>query len=229
MRGTNRMRALIVSTSVILMCLVVVLGSTFALFTDSEKITNHLKAGDLQIKLERLRVHNTSVNDRGYLVANPWTNAYCDFSQATTENVFALDDTQDVIVPRSAYTSEMRITNLGDVACEYWVEVVLTDGTDPALAKQLQVEVKGGNTQTARLSAGISPFDAAGNQNYAALGIVEANNGTQTFEVTVTFLDDADGLTDPADSSLALDNDDVKTKDVSFDLIVHAVQYAVVQ
>ena len=47
MESTNRKRALLVSGSVILLCMTIIVGMTWALFTDTRTLTNHLKAGDL--------------------------------------------------------------------------------------------------------------------------------------------------------------------------------------
>ena len=53
MKSTNRKRALLVSASVILLCMTIIVGMTWALFTDTQKVTNHLQAGDLSITLKR--------------------------------------------------------------------------------------------------------------------------------------------------------------------------------
>ena len=52
MKSTNRKRALLVSASVILLCMTIIVGMTWALFTDTATVENHLQAGDLNITLE---------------------------------------------------------------------------------------------------------------------------------------------------------------------------------
>ena len=54
MKGTSRKRTLLVSCAVILLCMTVIIGMTWALFTDTHTVKNHLKAGDLDITLERI-------------------------------------------------------------------------------------------------------------------------------------------------------------------------------
>ena len=53
MNSMNKRRAMLVSCAVILLCMAIIGGMTFALFTDRATISNHLQAGDLQITLKR--------------------------------------------------------------------------------------------------------------------------------------------------------------------------------
>ena len=60
-------RALIVSSAIILLCLTIITGMTVALFTDEEVVSNHLRAGDLDITLERTKLTSTYLTNRGFL------------------------------------------------------------------------------------------------------------------------------------------------------------------
>lgn len=220
MKGTNRKRALIVSGSVILLCMTVIIGMTWALFTDTHTIKNHLKAGDLDITLERIGLTKHTLNEHGYFASVEYTatDAYWNFSNSTPRDVFDIQ-TDEKIVPLTEYTAEMKISNQSDVAFKYWMEIVTVKGPDgqissEKLAEQLEVTVtlqnEDGTTKTTRLNKGLyvgSETDAVG-----VLGI----DGYEKFTVTVKFLDD---------SGEAFDNDSVQGTDVYFDLVVHAVQY----
>ena len=220
MKSTNRNRVLIVSVSVILLCMTVIIGMTWALFTDTHTVKNHLKAGDLDITLERIGLVKQTLNERGYFTSVKYTDAeaYWNFSNSTPKDVFDIRSGEK-IVPLTEYTSEMKISNQSDVAFKYWLEIVTTKGPDGEvssknLAEQLEITVtvqnKDGTTKTTRLNNGLyvgSETNAVG-----VLGI----NGAEKFTVHVKFLDD---------SNEKFDNDDAQGADVYFDLVVHAVQY----
>lgn len=224
MRSMNRKRALVVSGAVILLCMTVIVGMTWALFTDTKPVFNHLQAGDLEIKLERIGLRKNMLDGDGYLgpVTYKPEEAYMNFSDPKNndENVFDIKSGEK-IVPYSEYTADMKISNESDVAFEYWLEIVVTDGpidpatgtaivSDQVLAEQLDVTVtmKDKNGETKTLYEGVyignetAPFD------------VLAIGDNQEFTVTVTFANyDADV------------NNKAQTKQVYFDLIVHARQY----
>ncbi len=218
MRSTNRKRALIVSASVILLCMTVIVGMTWALFTDEKPLFNHLQAGDLSITLDRTALTKTTLNAAGYLVEEqiqaPGSKP-ANFTDPTNDNVFGIKDGEK-IVPGSKYVATMQIANNSDVAFGYWVEIVCTNQKDGAdLAKQIKVTVS--------VDSGLNQADFVGN----GLVVKDANSGcidelavgeVSTFTVTVEFLDSAISGNQIEDNNLA------KNQKLDFDLIVHAVQ-----
>ena len=203
MRSRNRKRALLISGSVILLCLTVIVGMTFTLFTDNEIVNNHLRAGDLDITLVRTKLVSTYLTERGYL-DTATDDRVKDFTNSTNENVFAANGA--LIVPKSKYAAEMQISNNGDVAFGYWVEIVYTGLADIELAEQISVTV---NTADSKLlNEGLTV--GSGSDPIAVLAVGEASK----FTVTVEFLD--------LDNSV---NNMAQGDSVTFDLIVHAVQY----
>ena len=91
MRSMRRKRALVVSTATILLCLSIVAGATWALFTDTQVVKNHLVAGDLTISLTRTELTKTYLNDDGFLVTKQVqkpTDSEVGFTNPTGENVF---------------------------------------------------------------------------------------------------------------------------------------------
>ena len=212
MRSTNRKRSLIVSTAVILLCLSIVVGMTFALFTDDEIVNNHLVAGNLDIKLERTFLKSYKLNDDGFLESVD-DDSLKEFTNDKDENVFALDGAK--IVPLSSYTATMKVSNESDVAFKYWIQIVATKGTDAELASQVDVsvQVKGenGTVTPVRVSKGL----LVGNEHdyVAVVGVGDYSE----FDVTVTFVDDRTDST--------INNNDAQGKNLYFDLVVHAVQY----
>ena len=208
MRSTNRSRAMITSSAIILLCLTILVGMTVALFTDEEVVGNHLRAGDLNITLERTKLTSTYLTNLGRLdtIVNDEVK---DFTRNVKDNVFDLNGA--VIVPQSKYTAEMRITNgseraPSDVDFAYWIEIVYIGESEVPLAEQINVTV---NTEASkRLNEGLmvgSETDPIG---------VLAVGESADFTVTIEFLD----------LDIAVNNE-AQGNNVKFDLVVHAVQY----
>lgn len=212
MKSMNGKRALLVSVSVILLCMTVIVGMTWALFTDMQKVSNHLQAGDLEITLRRTELTKTTLNASGKLVTSePDTNPK-NFSNPTEESVFGIVEGEK-IVPGTKYVAKMQIENHSDVAFGYWIEIVCTDKTNGEdLAKQLKVTVNTGSVASAFVNEGLI---VGGSDNYVGeLVIGEAAE----FTVTVEFLDSL-----IAENNI--DNNDLaQGEKLSFDLVVHAVQ-----
>lgn len=199
----------------IILCLAVVVGMTWALFTDIQNVTNHLKAGDLKITLKRVELLKTTLNSAGYLFTpDEPDKTVVDFTNPTDDNVFDIGSTEK-IVPGTKFSAKMKIENNSDVAFVYWIEIVCKDKTNGAdLAKQLKVTVNTGNG---------SKSDFVGNgltvkgENDGYVGSIEVGKA-DTFTVTVEFLD-----SDIASNKIT-DNDLAKSEKIDFDLVVHAVQ-----
>ena len=212
-------RTLLVSGSVILLCMAVIVGTTFALFTDTQKVTNHLQAGDLNITLKRVELLKTTLNAEGYLVTPTQADTTVkDFTQPTAANVFdiATNDKGEItekFVPGSRYHAKMQIENHSDVAFGYWIEIVCTDETEKEdLAKQVKVYV---NDKSDVIEKGLRGGD---DKNF--LGVIEKGK-SGTFTVTVEFLDKKytyeNGIL-TSKNNLAMDDN------LKFDLVVYAVQ-----
>lgn len=212
MGNTSRTRTLLVSSVVILLAMIVVVGVTWALFTDTQTVSNHLQAGDLSITLTRTELTKTTLNADGYLVELPADTTVVNFSNPTDANVFGIGEGEK-IVPGSKFVAKMDIANNSDVAFGYWIEIVCTDKENGAnLAKQLKVTVNTGSDASAFVNDGLT---VKGENGYVGeIGIGD----TAAFTVTVEFLDSA-----VADNKIE-DNELAKGENLAFDLVVHAVQ-----
>ena len=213
MQSTNRKRALIVSAAVILLCMTAIAGMTWALFTDTQTVENHLQAGDMKITLKRTELTKTTLDSKGYLTTLPADTTPVNFTNPKDDNVFGLEDGEK-IVPGTKYAATMQIENHGDVAFGYWIEVKCTDkSAGEALAKQLKVTVTTDKDITGFVGDGLTVTGADGG-NVGAVAIGETAN----FTVTVEFLDSAIAENGIADNNLA------QEQKLDFDLVVHAVQ-----
>ena len=212
MKSTNRKRALLVSASVILLCMTIIVGMTWALFTDTQKVTNHLQAGDLSITLKRTELTKTTLNAQGKLVTSAPDTTTKNFSNPTDENVFGIVEGEK-IVPGTKYVAKMQVENHSDVAFGYWIEIVCTDKTNGAdLAKQLKVTVNTGSDASASVNDGLT---VGSSSNYVGELIIGAS---AEFTVTVEFLDRFVAANNIDHIDLA------QGENLSFDLVVHAVQ-----
>lgn len=218
MKSTNRKRALIVSAAVILLSMTIIIGMTWALFTDTQRVLNHLQAGDLYITLNRVELTKTTLNTSGYLVeeqVQKITDVPVNFANPTGENVFGIE-TNEKIVPGSKFVATMQIENHSDVAFGYWIQIICTDTTNGEdLSKQLKVTVNTGSEQSDFVGNGLIVKGANG-------GYVDelAVGETGTFIVTVEFIDSFLNTNDLG----YYENDLAQNETINFDLIVHAVQ-----
>ena len=246
MRSTNRKRSLMVSGSVILLCMSIIVGMTWALFTDTQVVSNHLQAGDLDITLERVGLSKTTLTSKGYLATTDYTRdqAYEDFTNTTddTKNVFDLED-DELIVPGSKFVSTMQITNNSDAAFKYWIRINmdvegLTDEEIEALKLDEQLII---TVYTDKNGDGVIDTDDSDGADEADYDVVtngltvggdtdpigilemagEGNHYTETFIVSVEFDDKSYTY---EDGVLTSTNNEAKMQNVKFDLIVYAVQ-----
>lgn len=213
----KKKRVLLVSCAVILLCMCIIVGMTYALFTDSVSVKNHLKAGDLEISLTRTNLEYSVLNEDGELAVTTVEDDL-DFTDTTGENVFGIDATDIRIVPGSYFDADMEISNNGNVAFTYSVGIQLI-GESNALAEQLQVTVThpDGTTTTRMLSEladGLS----------IATGKMKVTDTKQAFSVRVDFVDDVVANAGLAEGETGMDNDLAQEQTAVFDLVVTAVQ-----
>ncbi len=205
MRSTNRKRVLVVSGAIILLCMMIIAGMTFALFTDSKRMSNHLRAGDLEVTLTRTYLEYSVLDANGKMAVTKNTKNV-NFTNSTKENVFGVDAKDLFIVPGSYFKAKMKVSNVGNVAFNYDVGIQLA-GKSNALAEQLQVTVTraDGSSVTARLSEMANGFTIQA-------GELIRGAGSQEFTVEVRFIDDT-SINNAAQTQLSV-----------FDLYVTAVQ-----
>ncbi len=199
----------------ITVCIALLVGGTFALFSQDITVTNHLVAGNIKASLTRERLEKDYLDKDGQIKkADPNTDSM-DFTNAQYENLFGLKE-GDMVAPGCSYTATMRLTNKGTVAFTYWLEFKL-NGEANKLAEQLEVTVTaGGNTTTQPLSAGLTLGSA--DKGLAVVNASQDNSKYESTDFTVTVKFVSSG-----------DNNAAQSLSVGFDLVVHAIQYAEVQ
>ena len=224
MKSTNIKRTLLVSGSVILLCMTFVIGMTVALFTDKAVVNNHLKAGDLNVTLLRTKLDTYSVDkNTGFLHNTPTNTETVDFSTPTARNVFDIVKGQDLIVPCSWYEATMEIGNntiyaTSDVAFSYWIEIKLdTKDLSEKEIQDLKLDEQIKITVTSKLGTSEEKSEWQTLDKGLTIGSEQgpistvAKGSSESFKVKMEFLD-------------VDDNNLAKTQSLNFDLIVHAVQ-----
>ena len=204
---SNKKRILITSFSVIILCLCILVGVSYSLFTDTEQVTNHLNSGDLDITLERTKLEYSTLNSQGYLQIQ--TNYdLIDFTNDKKENIFGLLE-EELIAPGSYYEATLKLSNKSTVAFDYTIEIVLNSVAND-FAEQLKVYLDG--DKDGKLLSEIS----SGNK-YILKGTapVEVNKSTE-FTVKVAFVHDKN-------------NNAAQDSTISFDLVVTATQTTTVK
>ena len=215
-------KALLLATMTVMLCVLIISGATFALFTDNVTFTNHLEAGKLDVTLTRTKLEWVSVNSNGYLEKHTNTTSL-DLSTVSGDNVFGLTN-DSLIAPLSYYEATLVIGNNGNVAFNYGVQFKL-NSTSNKLAEQLKVTVTDSSNQTvftgwlSNMASGTTIPVKTTALNAATLD--NTNKQSETFKVKVEFVDDGR----PTSASPAtFVNNEAMSLTANFDLIVTAVQ-----
>ena len=226
----NRKRVILTSCSIILLCTAILVGVTFALFNEQVALTNHLKAGDLNITLTRTELEYKTLDDKGYLnvvkTGVSQGDDPVDFTTTTNADKNVFDITDDTLIaPGSYFKSVMKIKNEGNVAFTYEVGLKLNASeTGLNIAKQMLITVTDteGNLLIEKPML-LDAFPKDGTTFTLVQGEVAAFEEDDDFVVTVKFLD-ADNAEDKAYLGEGVINNTAMNEIAKFDLQVVAVQ-----
>ena len=89
---TRRNRSVLLSVLVLVLCLALIAGGSYALFTDEITLDQHLQAGTLKATLIRTELVKTELDGNGFLTSNEDEpdKRHINFTEATTENAFGI-------------------------------------------------------------------------------------------------------------------------------------------
>ena len=221
-------RALLIAGSLIMLCMSAVVGMTYALFTDSESVENHLRAGRLDVALVRTHLSYALLDEDGYLFESS-TDEPCDFTNVTEENVFGLTTTDKKIAPGCYFEATLSLQNKGDVAFAYSVGIRMSE-ENSAFAKQLRLTLMdaegnilkdgNGNEIPARMLSELSEGLTV------TAGEMSADDTEAVFIVRVEFVEQSDYNTPDMTPEEKLCNNDAMGTEAAFDLVVTATQIA---
>lgn len=199
---------LIIAIVALIATVSVLVFSTYALFSDSQSVGNHLEAGTLKIGLYQTGASGYKIDEQGKLTA--FTEEKNVNLRTSDEKIFNLEN----VAPGVSYSATLKIINEGDTAFTYSVKIVdlvATDTADYALLDYLTVDISVGETSVV---SGVS-LSAAENALYNIGEVLYSadSNLFEEFTVTVNFPNVSEDGQNAAQSGA-----------VSFDLTVTATQ-----
>lgn len=202
-------RTIIIACLSIVLCVATLIGGTLALFSSTSTVTNHLRAGKLQIKLERVGLTKYVYDDEASAVREKVytdADAYVDFSASSDKNVFDIG-ANEYIAPGYWYQATMRLGKAGSTVPFDYKVIVKLSGESNDFAKLLSVSVDGAD------KGHLSDYVVGENgEVVVSSGRVGVTDAEKTFTVKLLFEKDA--------------TNSVMDSEVSFDLIVEATQVA---
>lgn len=215
---TKRLRTLLVSMTAIALSTAAIAGGTYALFTDSAKVTNHLQAGTLKVGLVMTEYTDylyDSAQDKMGKVTNT-----DDVDLVTSDKaVFSIED----FAPTYYREATIEITNNGTVAFDYSLSIVYNGETsaeaiaaqsdettsEDTLAAQIQITVTYGTSSSTTFLLSEANTKGSG----ISLGYLESAEDSATFKVKAEFLN--------LDNA---ENNKAQGRKVEFDIQVTATQ-----
>ncbi len=203
---SKRTKTLLLSALALCICTILIVGGTYALFTDTVTVNNHLEAGNLDVGLYRIKYQNHVLNSSGLMATSGIDTSRVDL----TKNSAKLFNVVQA-VPTSWYEATIEVSNLGSTAFVYGVRVLwkpnsnATDN-DEAFAEQLKITIT-----SAKLTAPVE-FMLKDCESYEiALGYLLKNAGVETFTVRAEFVN-------------VPNNNSAMLATLDFDLQVYAMQ-----
>ena len=198
----KRVRTMLLSMIVVCLSMTLVIGGTYALFSDQVTVNNHLAAGSLDVGLQRISYQACEIGSNGMLSTGTANTTTVDLT-ADNSSLFSVDKA----VPGSWYQADIRVSNNGDVAFDYGVRILWDTSTaTPAqttLAGQIRITVSVGSTQMAQfVLTDLEDVD---------LGSIMADGAAQVFTVKAEFVNSEE-------------NNAAQQSSLDFDLQVYAVQ-----
>lgn len=213
-----RRRDILVSCSIILLCLAIVVGVSYALFTDSVSVQNHLQAGTLDIDLYRTNLKCSVLDTRDGYFNEVTDDSTVKFTDSTDKNMFGIDTQTAKIAPGSYFEAELKLENSGNVAFTYGVKLVMLNDSanDYDLEDQLMVTVtqdRNGNGTIEASEKTYAPLSSFIGDSPYVFGEMAADDAAQSFTVRVDFRNLANA-----------ENNKAQTETAAFDLVVVATQ-----
>lgn len=198
-----------ISSFVLVLCLLIISLSTYALFSQSILVETHLQAGVLSAKLERTNLKYNDLNEEGLLV-DLENEERIDFTKTNQKenNIFGLSQNK-YIVPGSYFEATMVLTNEGNVAFDYWLEINVKEGSDTSLLNQIKVTVSTIVDEEIITITYLDNLIEIGSKLKPIDSVM--NHESKTFIIKIEFVNNED-------------NNSAMEEEVNFDLTVYAVQ-----
>lgn len=210
---SKSLRAVLLSLVTVCICLALLIGGTYALFSDNVQVNSHLSAGKLKVSLSRVEYKECVLTSDGTLAESQPDNTRVDLTSTTSDDLTLFNVEKSV--PGCWYEVTLELGNGGDVAFDYGIKMLWdaenASAEEAAIAAQLEISVAEGteNLATFRLSEAAAAGDE-GDGNLS-LGYMAAGEGVKTLVIRATFVDDDD-------------NNAAQEGNIEFDLQIFAAQ-----
>ncbi len=210
----SKIRTLLMSCVMIMLCAAMIVGGTYALWSDSAIVNTHLSAGSLKVGLTRTYLEKHCLGDDMYMT-NETDDTVKSFTAPTTENVFGMSD-EEFVVPTSYYAARLKLTNNGNVAFDYTISIKVGNTSSKDLAKQIKVYIGTGAVGNVTYDEGkYLATEVDGNVDFTQFtiktGVMDGEQQEAEFWVKIEFVSDAN-------------NNSAMLKEANFDLLVTATQ-----
>lgn len=201
----KKKKTLVFSTVLIVLCLLLIIGGTYAIWTSSVEVNNHFSSGSLKAELYRTSYNKSSLTNEGVLENVSNSTKVLLNNESLVSNIFGIEDGEKV-VPGSTFETELEINNNGDVRFTYNVYILLTSVSND-LAEQMHVYVKTDDVYEDKgyLNSLIDGDRAIISTQYLNVG------SSEKFSIKVVFDD-------------VVLNNNAQNQEVDFDLYVKAYQ-----
>ncbi len=233
-KNMNKGKTMLICMIIIAVCAMLVMGGTYALFTDTDTYNNRLQAGKLDISLTRVEYIEKVLDANGYMVESEpdktkvsLTEDNSPLFKVTNEDQVSDGTPATIIVPTTWYQSKIEVGNNGDVAFDYGVRVTYKQTDTPydtekvdALKKQIRITIFYDDDDTPRDAFFLK--DAEGRD--ISLGTMVKNGEVQNFTIKMEFVDDKEINAGITDEALYQDNDLVQNMALNVDIQVYATQ-----
>lgn len=220
----NKARTILLASSMIMLSTAVIVGGTYALWSDRVSVNHHLSAGTLKVELTRTYLEKYGLGDDMYM------NRIIDNKETDTfKNVFDIKD-DELIVPTSYYATKLKLTNVGDVAIDYTINVTVDKDSDLELAKQVIIHIGDNQIATYDENNGYSMNENNDECNYLAKKTDSGNVDYLTYEAGKGSMDinqkEKEFWVEIMFENLANSDEQNKSqgKSIKFDLLIDATQ-----
>ncbi len=222
----NATKTLLFSVMALFICTSLIVGGTYALFTDTVDVNTHLKAGNLDVTLKCTKYSYTVLTEDGIM-----KTVDADTCPDLSTNKPLFKDMK--AVPTTKHTATVFIGNAGSTAFTYGVRITwngVTSDNDKALANQIKITIV--NTMGTLLDTSddvtktfmLANCESADNDFNLGYLLAGENNETagegNNIIITAEFLDDGR----PGVDTNVIKNNDAMNGEVTFDIQVYAVQ-----
>ncbi len=181
----------------LVLCVALIVGGTWALFTDEVKVNNHLSAGNLEVGLKRVDYTEYVLDGTTGLMTTKVDDEDIDLTVNNNE-IFTVEKA----VPTSWYEATIEVSNLGSAAFDYGMRILWTNENtatekDLAFASQMQITVtsskiadadRDGQDENGTNYVQFMLDECADPGNDISLGYLLKNEGANSFTVKAEFV-----------------------------------------